>query len=340
MGNSIKGGKKQYKADSGIYHFLYIYIDETEDNNELSSITKVLLNTIVPNIPNLKNNEIYVEIFQINKHTLKNKELIKLLKKNNILKLPALKIYNGSEHMLIIGANQIIEYYNKYLGLSINMPLSSTANMQPPNKNIQLSPNRNINPPTSNININSISNRRPPPLLNRTPFINDDEDDDLPIGSNKNMTSRLDEMLKFREMTKKEYKNNDNSQISNGNRHTSSNHASSNHASSNHASSNHASSSHASSSHKKNTHKKKYKSTITEEDLKDSPFKEDEFLNDGLDDNLDDDLDNNFSSYTSSLLSSTSNSKTNSYSNMGDDEADDEKDELMIRAFWNNNFND
>jgi hypothetical protein len=338
MGNSIKGGKRQYRADSGIYHFIYIYIDE-EENNELSSITKVLLNMIMPNISKLKSNEIYVEVFQINKHTLKNKELIKLLKKNNILKLPALKIYNGSENMLIIGANQIIEYYNKYLGLPINMQSSSNAPNAPngPNGNIQPSPNRNIQTSsnTPNRNMQPPPNRKPlPQLLNRTPPIDEDEDDDdLPIGSNKNMTSKLDGMLKFREMSRKGYANNsdNSSQISSSNSHKGSSHKGGSHKDSRHKNDNKGN------SHKSN---KQYKSTITADDLRDSPFKEDEFLNDGLDDNLDDDLDNNFSSYTSSLLASASNTKTNSYSNMGDDEADDEKDELMIRAFWNNNFND
>ena len=336
MGNSIKGGKggkggkgsnDQSQNNNGIiYHFLYIYMDD-DNSDELSSITNVLLSIVGPNIPELKNNGIYVEVFQLDKHTLKNKELIKLLKKNGILKLPVLKIHNGSENSnaLIVGANQIIEYYNKYLGLSI-----------PKQQNIQ----PKLPPQMQKASSPSQLARGPPPQkpLTKSSPIEDEYDEDLPIGSNKNITSKLDEMIKFREMSKQGYINNQRSHRSQGGSSQGNSSQGNSSQGSNHRGSSQGGSiqSSSQSSNRRNTDSKKKYTSITKEDLQDSPFKEGEFLNDDLDDNLDD----NISSYTSSLLSSKSNPKTNAYSNMGDDEADDEKDELMIRAFWDNNFND
>jgi len=346
MGNSIKGGKgskgskEQSQNNNGIiYHFLYIYMDDDNNNNdELSSITNLLLSIVGPNISELKNNGIYVEVFQLNKHTLKNKELIKLLKKNGILKLPVLKIHNGSENAnaLIIGANQIIEYYNKYLGLTI--PVQRAPPVQRVQQLAKLQSVRG-SPPS-----------KPSKPLTKA-SIEEDDDEDLPIGSNKNMTSKLDEMIKFRELSKQGYKNNarrgnsdnssDNGSSRNGgSRDGSSRNGGSRDGGSQNGGSQNGGSSRNSSSHNVETSKKKYTTvSITKEDLLDSPFREGEFLDGDLDDGLDNNLDDNMSSYTSSLLSSKSNSKNNIYSNMGDDEADDEKDELMVRAFWDNNLN-
>jgi hypothetical protein len=338
MGNSIKGGrggKEQSQNNNGIiYHFLYIYMDD-DNNDELSSITNLLLSIVGPNISELKNNGIYVEVFQLDKHTLKNKELIKLLKKNGILKLPVLKIHNGSENAnaLIIGANQIIEYYNKYLGLTI--PVQRAPPMQKAQQSAKLQSVRGY-PPS-----NSSNPSKPSRPLTKASIIEEDDDEDLPIGSNKNMTSKLDEMIKFRELSKQGYKNNarrGNSDNSSDN--GSSRNGSSRNGSSRNGSSRDGSSRDGGSSRNVETSKKKYTTvSITKEDLLDSPFREGEFLDGDLDDGLDNNLDDNMSSYTSSLLSSKSNSKNNIYSNMGDDEADDEKDELMVRAFWDNNLN-
>jgi hypothetical protein len=307
---------------------------DNDNSDELSSITNLLLSIVGPNISELKNNGIYVEVFQLDKHTLKNKELIKLLKKNGILKLPVLKIHNGSENSnaLIIGANQIIEYYNKYLGLTIPVQKNAMPTKLPPQR-----PQSARGPP-------------PPKSLNRSNIIEDDEDEDLPIGSNKNMTSRLDEMLKFRELSKQEYKNNnrhnrnDDSSQRNGSTDISqrngSNDGSRRNGSTDVSRRNGSNDSSRRNGSNDGSSKKKYTTvSITKEDLQDSPFREGEFLDGDLDDGLDNNLDDNMSSYTSSLLSAKSNPQNNIYSNMGDDEADDEKDELMIRAFWDNNLN-
>lgn len=305
MGN--KNSKRRQQGgdayDNGaINHFLYIHMNSQEE--EMSDITKQVLSFIQPNIPILNNNGINMEVFTIDKFLLKNKDLIKLLKKNGILKLPALKIYDGNQSTLIIGANQILEYYNKYLGLQ----------MSPPQQQKMSQPQRESS--------RQIAQQRPPPQKRSSLSPIDDDGEEIAIGENKNISSKLDEMVKFREMSKKGYKNNDSSYNNNHNSYGS-----------NHNSKHSDEKNKSRHKDSKSSNKIKYKSNISAEDLKDSPFREGDL------DDLDD-LDDNIS-VSSSLLPSLnylahSTPKNNSFSNLGDDEEDDEKDALMAKAFWDN----
>jgi len=327
-------GNNKSKLDNKNYHFIYMYVNDKIDIPDLS---KDLLNIIIPNMKIIQNSDINLKIFQITNDDLKNKNLSNLLKKNNINKLPALKIKNNKTS-LYIGNNDIINYYVELLG-DIFIKRAQLYQQQITTKYQQVGKNSNRTHNNGNYNNSNYNNGNynngnynngnynngnyNNGNYNNEIYNNDNTEEETSIHDNKNIMSKFDEMVKFRSELKGPFLKN-----------TNTNNSSLNNSSSNNLSSNNLSSNNLSSNKKI----KKIKSSIKKKDLEDTPFKEGDLddLDIDLDDNLDFNGGDNITDTLKKINYSAPSAKNNGYG-LGDDNADDEKDLLMERAFWENN---
>ena len=318
MGNkntALKGGSKKKPI---LIHYIYVYIG----GQEIPQITKILLDFILPYIDILINYGISIQIFKINDHLLKNKDLIKQLERNKIAKLPALKIKEGGISNMLIGNNEIIHYYNNiFLQIGID-PQQIQQQMQ---QQIQKQMQPQMQPqmrPQMRPQIQPQMRPQIPKQVHRNFDDDIDDDNDTSIGENKNLFSKFDKMVKYREDSKNYYNNNPNKQHNiNKDRHDQNRHDQNKHTQDSHK---------QDSPHQKN----KYKSNITQEQLKESPFKEGE-IDDLIEDNIITDI-SPISASLNSMNSMNSLNSRHSFANLGDDDANDEQDNLMLSKYWEN----
>jgi hypothetical protein len=319
MGNkntALGGGLKKKPI---LIHYIYVYVG----GQEIPQITKILLDFILPYIDILINYGISIQIFKINDHLLKNKDLIKQLEKNKISKLPALKIKEGGISNMLIGNNEIINYYNNiFLQIGID-PQQMRGQIQAQQMRGQIQPQQmrgQIQPQQMRGQIQTQQMREQnniPKQVHRNFDDDIDDDNDTSIGENKNLFSKFDKMVKYREDSKNYY-NKPNS-----------------HSQNNYSQNSHLQNSHSQNSHSQNSHshqKNKYKSNITQEQLKESPFKEGE-IDDLIEDNI---ITDDISPISTSLNSMNSLNSRHNFANLGDDDANDEQDKLMLSKFWEN----
>lgn len=342
MGNNKSSIKKNI-------HYIYVYMGE---ENNVPDITTQLLDYITPHIESLAKYGIYIEIFKISSHLLTNPKVSKLLNKNKISKLPALKVKINNKYTLFIGNVKIMEYYNNLLK-NIQMLPPQTKNQMAPQRGQMTPPQRGQMPPPPQRGQmpqpqqmmppqrgqipqppqmmppqrGQIPQQRaqipppqmmPPPQRAQIPPPLDDNIEDIPIGEFKDLSSNYNNMVKFREDSKKYYKKAENRNITN-------NSSNSSHNNSSNSSHNHSNSSHSHSQKKIN-----HKSSITAKDLQDSPFREGE-LDDLLENNISIDDDSNESLLSSLQLSqsSASNPRGGGFPNLGDDNDFDDNSDLM-----------
>jgi hypothetical protein len=320
-----------------IHHFIYIYVNNEVD---IPNITTELLAFISPNIDLIKSNQIDINIFNITNDNLNNKEIVKLLKKNNIGKLPALKIKNKNAKSLYIGNADIINYYynlfgNKIIVTKMQQQLQ-LQNQQGQNQHGQNQQGQNQHGQNQQGQYKQRQNQQGQNqhgqnqqgqykqlqkksqiadeeddysnylLTEYNSNINDtDNDDDTlsPIGDNKNIMSKYDSMVKFRSDSNKT-QHSAPKQYSEPKQHKHS-----------------------------QSHKKPNKSSITPDMLKDSPFRDGDLDNIGLDDNLD------TISVSQSLKNiNYKNNPTNNQFSLGDDDNDNGNDSILEQIFWEKNL--
>jgi hypothetical protein len=338
MGANI--GKSGHNSHN--VHYVYIYgIKES-----MPDISKELISFIAPNIELIESIGVQLQIFYLSDNDIKDSEIHKLLSKNNITKLPALKIKqknkknNQKNNQILHGNNQIIDYYAQLLGndflknkknydimqqryflekknnLSKFTPqsnqLTTQVNQLTPQYNNQLTPqyNNQLTPQYNNQLTPQYNNQ----LMPNNEIKNGGDSDDEAINSTKDMMHNFDKLVKQRSsMNKNLQKKIPSSQ-------------------------NLQNSQNSQNSQKKST-SKSYLENSFKEDL---PFREgelDELLNDGSNDDLNDNLSDNLNDDKISFfeaLKKNSNKKPENKFMLGDDDDnnDENQDLIMQSAFW------
>jgi hypothetical protein len=294
-----------------IHHFIYIY---TNNGIDIPNITTELLTFISPNIELIKSHKIDINIFNITNNNLNDKEIVKLLKKNNIGKLPALKIKNNNKTTLYIGNADIINYYYQLFGdkMIITKMQQHLQQMQPqphmkPQMQQHMQQQPHMKPQMQHRQHQKQSNNEEYDysnyLLNEfsmgDDIADDNNDDDTSAINSKNIMSKYDNMVKLRSGGQQQQQQQQQPQQQ----------------------------------PQKQKHKHK-KSSITPDMLKDSPFRDGDLDDIGLDDNLD-------STPISQSLKNINYKKApsnNQYSLGDDDDGNDTNDSILEQMFWEKNL--
>ena len=207
---------KNSNSKNIVSHYIYIYgIDES-----MPDISRELVSFISPNIDLIKSIGVELSIFYLSETDIKDPEINQLLEKNNITKLPALKIKQKNKKILFTGNNKIIDYYAQLLGsdflqnkknyesmkqqqfLTKRNNLISQQNKMPQYQNPEIFQNAPFQYQNAPFQYqNAIQSKKSLP-----PKSNDDDDDDVSINDTKGIMDNFNKSIKERELRSKHSK--------------------------------------------------------------------------------------------------------------------------------------